>query len=458
MKIFNPFLLVFVAGLSFSTIAQESIYNVKLLNPKPALYLPVIHEPFEQREAKISAIEYPIAQQIRPLITAQKYREVMTILTEYSQSTDMISPALNLLMAQIQLQLKDTSEAEKYYLAALQKMPSLVRAHEGLSVLYILLEQFNKAQKSLIKAISLGLNDSQAYAQLAYLNMQLNKPFSAINAYQQALMLDPDNENISNGLLFALTRTKQFNAAISLLDQKLINNSSNPDLWIQRANLALEMKDNEKAISSIEVAIRLGNNTTETYQLAAQIHLTQKNYLRAVHLLEKLINNHKLSMVSFNNLLTWLLKEEQWDNAEKLLTSMNNQINNTDIYSTSSDKSRLLHHQGVIAESKNSIKKAKSYFKQAIKLDPSNGESLISLAKLSFTTNNFAYAELLYQRAENIDIVKLPAMLGRAQIYIDQKDFLQALTLLQKARKEFPHRHDLDSNIQTLSNIVNSQI
>ncbi len=459
MKYLNQLLFSLLFAVCCSTSASDTSYNMRLLVAKPELFLPVIHAPLDKREAQITPEEYPLAQQLRPLLEQQKYQAVLTLLTVHTAEASTVSSALYLLIAQIQMQLNQPKQAEKNYLSALQLMPDLVRAHQGLSVLYISLEQPKKAQKSLIKAISLGANNSQLYAQLAYLNMQLNSPLSAINAYQQALMLDPDNGNIKNGLLFALTRSKQYAAASSLLDQMLIENSTNADMWIQRANLALEVKDNEKALSSIEVAIRLGTNKPEIYQLAAQIHLSQKNYNRANSLLSNLIDNHQLSMDSFDKLLTWLLKEKQWQHAEKLLINMTTYINDKNRTKNSNDeKSRLWHFQGVLAQSNNNNKKAEKAFNSAINLDPANGESLISLAKLLFKTNQLARAELLYQRAERLSEVKLAAMLGRAQIYIEQQQYDQALTLLRQTRKVFPQRHDLDANIQTLASIVNNQL
>ncbi|NQZ23500.1 MAG: tetratricopeptide repeat protein [Colwellia sp.] len=458
MKYLNCLLSAFFITVCCSLFTVVNATNFQLMVAEPTLYLPIIGDPFESREAKITPEEYPLAQQLRHLLTQLKYQEALTVLNEYKIQSDVLSPAMYLLIAQIQMQLTQFDHAEKNYIAALKIMPDLVRAHEGLSIVYISLKQPKKAQKSLIKAISLGANNAQSYAQLAYLNMKLNSPLSAIYAYQQALMLDPGNANIRNGLLYALTRSKQFEAAASLLEQMLIENSTKADLWIQRANLALETKDNAKALSSIEVAIRLGNKKTETYQLAAQIHLTEKNYSRAVTLLNSLINTNQLSMNSFNKLLPWLLKEEQWSHAEKLITAMNLNVDvKKSSQYTSDDKSRLLHYQGVLAESKNNKLRAESFFKKAIQLDPSNGDSLISLARVSTELNNVAHAELLYQRAERFDEVKLSAMLGRAQIYIDQQQYEQALQLLRQTRKAFPQRHDLDVNIHTLASIVNNK-
>jgi tetratricopeptide (TPR) repeat protein len=71
--------------------------------------------------------------------------------------------------------------------------------------------------------------------------------------------------------------------------------------------------------------------------------------------------------------------------------------------------------------------------------------------------NRYAQAQLYYQRAETLEDVKLSAMLGRSQLYIQQLDYHSALTLLQHTLSAYPHRHDLQKNIRILTNLVNSQ-
>jgi len=441
----------------FTTNADTMLIKVT----EPTLFLPIIHSPLEKREAQISPQEYPLAQTLRPLLNDKKYQQVLTLLTNYTikKNSDKseVSPALYLLKAQIQMQLSLAEAAVESYLLAVELMPDLVRAHQGLAIAYITLKQNKKAQKSLIRAISLGANNAQLYAQLAYINMQLNDPISAINAYQQALMLNPESKSLSRGLLFAFTQSKQLLAAVSLLDKLLIEQSLDIDLWLQRANLALAFKDNEKALSSIEVAIRLGDKTPQTFQLAAQLHVSHKNYARAVDLSKQLIEQKQLSTANFNELINFLLKEKQWQQAELLLSAIHANIDKKAPQYSSNDNAQLLYYQGVLAQSNNELDLAYQYYEQAITLDPTNGVALVAIAKLSVKQNKITHAELFYQRAERLKDVKLPAMLGRVQIYIDQSNYAKALTLLRETYKAFPQQQSLENNINTLASIVNNQ-
>jgi hypothetical protein len=55
----------------------------------------------------------------------------------------------------------------------------------------------------------------------------------------------------------------------------------------------------------------------------------------------------------------------------------------------------------------------------------------------------YAQVELYYQRAETLEEIKLSAILGRLQLYIEQLNYASALTLLQQKLLAFPHRYDL---------------
>ena len=140
-----------------------------------------------------------------------------------------------------------------------------------------------QARNSLVKAISLGASQAISFSQLGYLSMQLGDVHAAIAAYQQALMLEPGEIQNRKALLYALSQGKQLAAAEQLLNSLLEQTPEEPQLWLQRAFIAMERGDTEVALSSAEVAIRLGDKTAGARQLASQLHLKQGNYARAVY-------------------------------------------------------------------------------------------------------------------------------------------------------------------------------
>ena len=446
MTILNTLLVIFcTAMMSISSVYAQGLKLIDVVVEPPNL-----NQLFLNREAKISIQEYPIAEQLKLLLKTTEYLSALKLLSEYE---DKKSPSLLLVEGQLFMQTEQWQQAELRFKQALLDMPDLLRGHLSLATLFHKQEDYHKAQNALSKAISLGATDANQYALLGYFHMQNNDPHSAVAAYQYALMLDADNDDIRKGLLFALINSHQINAARNLLAGMLAREPENSQLWLQRTNLAMQASDEHLALSSIEAALRLGEQKPSSKLLAMQLHLKQKSYARAMVLSVELLHDKKLSFTDTDKLLAWLVHENEWSYIQQIL-------DNTTALAASasfSEKSRLLHYQGRLALTENDLAKAEKIWKKAIQIDAGNGDTLLALATLSMDKNRYAQAELYYQRAETLEDVKLSAMLGRSQLYIEQLDYSSALTLLQQTLSAYPHRHDLQKNIRILTNLVNSQ-
>ena len=91
---------------------------------------------------------------------------------------------------------------------------------------------------------------------------------------------------------------------------------------------------------------------------------------------------------------------------------------------------------------------------QAIALDPSNADALMSLAGIYRGKGNYNLAELLYRRAGAYDPYRVDAQILLAQLAMDQDDFEHALQILRDVLKVFPNRADLNRNIKYLEDLV----
>ncbi|MFT5924660.1 MAG: tetratricopeptide (TPR) repeat protein [Paraglaciecola sp.] len=446
MTILNKLMAILCIGI----ISISSVYAQGLKLIDVVVESPNLNKLFLQREAKISVEEYPLAEQLKLLLQKSEYLPALRLLNEYE---DKKSPALLLVEGQLLMQTEQWQQAESRFKQVLLEMPDLLRGHLALSTLYHRQEDYQKAQTSLSKAISLGASDANQYALLGYLHMQNNDPHSAVAAYQYALMLNAENDDIRKGLLFALINSQQINAARNLLAGMLAREPENSQLWLQRTNLAMQASDEQLALSSIEAALRLGEQKPSTKILAMKLHLKQKSYSRALVLSIELLNDKQLSFSEADKLLGWLALENQWAYVQQILD------NTSALAATASfsETSRLLYYKAQLAWTENDLIQAEKIWKQAIQIDAGNGDALLALATLSISQNRYAQAELYYQRAETLEDVKLSAMLGRAQLYIEQLDYMSALTLLHHTLSAYPHRHDLQKNIRILTNLVNSQ-
>ena len=403
-----------------------------------------------EREASLAAAEQPLAQQLRPLLQAEQYTEALALLT--AQQSDEPSAALWLLRGQIEQQLNDNQAAAQSYRAALTLLPDFARAHRALALAAIADEQYREARTSLARAVSLGITDSTTYGYLGYINLKAGQSFAAAEAYQQALVLDPDNRDWQSGLLYALTQSGQYDSAEALLGDLINQRSDDAELWVQRAQVQLRQHHSDQALSSLEVAIRLGGVSSANRQAAAQLHMQAGNFPRALALLDKNLAAGDVNMGYLSRLASWMMSEEQWRAAGQLLQSIDAHKSKL----SSTDNARRLHLQARLAEHRGEQTNAMAAMQNAIELDPSFADAIVDLARLKTNAQAYAEAEMLYSRAAALPGYRQQALMGKAQALINQERYRESLTLLRDLYREQPSG-EIQRNINTLERIVNQR-
>ena len=442
----NPWWL----GVALCLIGCTAQAELKVVVPQPDLVLQPTARPLLDREARIEPEEFELTQRLRPLLDEQHWDQALALLEEDAKSP--VSAALDLLRAQLESITGNYDRAVSAYRSAIAKLPQFTRAHAGLGTLYLILEQPEQAREHLAKALALGATDVQTYAQLGYLNLKLANAWSAVSAYQQALVLEPNNTRWQHGLLTALVASGNYPSAGALIDEMLGSAPQRTDLWQQRANLALNRGDTETAVSSLEVALRLGDNEPANRLAAAQLHLEHGNFERAADLLRQNIADSAIDVAEVATLVSWLRHQDQLSYAQSLVEAVGERLsvlNGTD---------QGVYHAmgGELASSRGESSVAIRAWRRALELDATNGNALVSLAGAYADQRDFARAGLLYARAESLPSVKRRAMVGRAQALVDQGDYQAALDVLRAASSAFPGSHDIEANVQSLQRVVHA--
>ncbi|WP_426370083.1 tetratricopeptide repeat protein [Pseudocolwellia sp. HL-MZ7] len=479
--IFNTLILntVLLNGVSFSAIAKpvSTTYKTEPLQVSLALKksewtLAINNEILSPFEAEIASHEKGFARQIQPLLSNNQYQEIATLFNSRPLADD--STALQLLRAQILLVLKKLPDAEKAFNSALQKMPDLIKAHQGLSLLYMQQQEYNKAQPHLIRSIELGHADDQIYAQLAFIHVKNHQPWSAIAAYRQALMLAPEQSQYQQGLLYALIAAGDLSQANILLNELINQTPNDAQLWLQRGQIALQRSDNKQALASIEIALKLKPNDTNNQLLAAQLHIAQGSSERAVELIKQSLlhiqknanehtNQDEVANITLQT-IAWLITKQQWnlvseliDKTKPFLKKRFNDSNSNNAIFSKNQQAQFSVYTAQLLMNKGQTTQAIKSLKQALAVDPTLGDALISLANLYKEKQQLTQARLMYVRAQTLPEYQLPAWLGLAQIEIDAQNYKAALTLLKKAFSAEPSRQDLLTNINALEKLVLQQ-
>ncbi|MBU2978290.1 tetratricopeptide repeat protein [Alteromonas sp. C1M14] len=444
-------LLVLVAFLSPSSLASVT---VSLDEPNWSFTL---KQPLgDTARPRVNRQEGEFFSQVQKDLDAQNYTAVITAFDAFAKAQEQISPMLHEMMGQVFLSAKQNEQAKQHFLAALKKGPSMPAAQRGLSMIYMLEQNYAKAREHLSQALILGMTDSQMYGQLGYLNLQLEHPRSAIAAYQNAMMLDIDNNQWKQGLLFALIASDALPQARSLADEMLAAQPDDRRLWLQRSQIAMKAGDDVTAISSLETAVSLGEKNVANLVMLTKLHVRSGSPHRAVTLLKthagSLLASGKDGSDAILSIGNWLVANQDWQNLSVLVEVSDS---HSEAFSSAS-KAALNVMKANLAMAKQQITNAQKYLLSALKTSPANGDALLTLAGLLRQQNKDERAKMYYLRAEALPDYKTRAVLGRAQIAINQRSYAEALTLLRQVYKDNPSRNDLLSNIQSLENIVNN--
>lgn len=410
-----------------------------------------------EREVHMSADDREFVREIQSNLQAGNYSLVINAFAAREIST--LGPRLKVLYGQVLLNEKQYALAEKMLVDALESTPNSPSAHRSLSMVYLMTGEQDNARKHLTRCVELGVQDAQIFGQLAYVNLQLGKPISAISAYQNALMLEPDSQQWYQGLLFALIETNALAQAETLLSEMLLNDENNKQLWLQRGHIALKQGNAIKALSSLETAMSLGDSSLSNLISIAKLHASDGSLRRASDILAEniatfLTDKNSEGFEAYTTIASYLANQQQWEELERLTKAAEEYQNAL----SPSQITSINVLQAKVAINKGRSESAIALLTQAIERIPDNGEALLALAKLYQQQHKIERAKMMYLRAEVLEDVKQQAMLGRVQVALEQRQYHQALELLRNVYRAFPSRTDLLTNIRTLESVVTNTL
>lgn len=443
-----------LVGLSLFVSASADSFDsdpIAIEVAKPVYVLPQFTGKFRQREVSISPDEYEMADRLRTLLDAG---DTQAVLDELDAFYDIeLSVAMITLRAQVYFSLEKYDEAEEAYKAALARQPHLVRAHADLAQLYMLTDRPLLAREYFANAVAFGANEAHIHGQLGYLNLTHFGPYSAIAAYEQAMALEPENGQWQQGLLASLSQARMYQSAEALIEDLLARRPEEPDLWLNKAAIAMEQDDIAEALASMEMALLLGDDDRNNLKSTVQLHLQAGSYNRAVELIKRDIDVHSLDMNILNEYLSWLY---QVDMVDEVLQVLRPQASRLD---TLSDEERSLfhfHHARALAAT-DQLEAAGRAYDKSLAADPANGRALLAYAAFLQEQQRYGQAELLYMRAEGMDEFTKNALLGKAQLYIDMLDYRAALEALRQAYARYPELVGIKDNIEVVESIIRAK-
>jgi tetratricopeptide (TPR) repeat protein len=389
----------------------------------------------------------PLANSPGPLTDTGRQGGSNTTRGPSGPGPDTISASILYVIGHSYFSLQRYRPAEAAFKLVFDALPNHVRAHESLAMLYLRTERYADARVHLARLAELGRNTAHVHSATGYLEQKTRRYWAAANAFQKALVLEPDNRTALRGLLHALTETREHAKARVLVEQLLQDEPDDPALWLYRAQITLAAGERALAVASLETALRLGDDSAANRLTCIALHIESGNMARAVDLLQG-SSARGLEFSLVDEALGWLADENEWDAFRALSGSVDRAALG------SVEQSRLLTRRASLSLRDGNRRAASTALQEALALDPSNADALMALGQMYRAERDYGRADLLFQRASAYATVRENALVARANVAIDQENFDRAIAHLRDVAIANPAPTDLRRNIGVLEELV----
>lgn len=349
------------------------------------------------------------------------------------------SAAVDYTLGNLYYQGGQMAQAISAYQAALKKFPGFVRAKKNLGLALMQESRFAEARPLLVAVVEQDGADATVYGLLAYSYFSDGRYASALEAYENALLLNPDSEESRIGRAQALYAVERYEEAAAAFEEILKDHPARQDVWLMQANAYLALDKPERAAANIEVVRRLGKAGPEALMLLGDIYVSDNlPVLAAKVYTEALSASRAPSSGEALRAATLLADRGSWAEAKALLALVEGR------YQAGLDGEQvaeLLNLKAQIALAQGESDAAAKTLRALLERDPMNGKALLLLAAYEWQNDQFEEAELLYLRAAKLPELEAEACVQHARMEVAQRDYEAAAKLLRRAQTLRPREN-----------------
>ena len=350
--------------------------------------------------------------------------------------TPSSSAILSFTLGSLLVQEGRVEQAVEQFEVALAKFPDFRRAHRNLGFALARLERYDEAARALTRALQLGANDAGIHGLLGYSYLNADKNFLAGIAYRNALLLDPGNREWRMGLVKTSIARSDFNQALAVLDELLIDNPGSASLWRLQANVYLRQGDLKKAAGNFEMLRRMGEATLANLMHLGDIYMSDNLLGMALPVYLEAIEKDGAGDVRRSlNALEILVDRGAWKEAEELMAKVR-ELHAEDM--NPEDEARLLRQESRMAVAGGDLERALGILEEIVERNPMDGEALLLSGDYHVRQGEEARALVRFEMAARISGFEADAWIRQAQLLVRQQKYSEALELLERAQKTDP--------------------
>jgi len=389
-------------------------------------------------EPRISSEDNELLLQVKTL-AANELPAAIQLLQNKIQGDPACSAVFDFALATLQFQRDQPDASIVHYQAALKKYPAFLRARKNLAFVYIQKNHYAAAAQSLAKTLSLGDADGATYGMLGYCHLMQGKFSSAENAYRFALVRDPANKAIRNGLVRCLEAMGRHEETVALLDELIRDNPGDPAYWLTQVNSLNQLGEHRKAVANLEILRRTGKASGPALLLLGDLYLNLDlpaqafdAYKTALELEGSLPPSHYIRAA------THLANQKAYDEATLFATAIDNKYR--DLLERP-DQLKFLNLRARLHLAKEEAPHAIELLQSLVEKDPHNGEALLLLGRTHLQLQDADQAAIAFERAARTETHAADALVEHARMLVGQSKYGEAAKLIQKAQQIDPRPH-----------------
>lgn len=353
------------------------------------------------------------------------------------------SAALHFIIGTLEFQMGNDGGAIRAYREAIQKFPSFLRAYRNLGFALVKGQRTEEAVPVMLKTIELGGADGNVYGLLGYTYLQQESYGAALNAYNFAILHDPENRDWFLGKLRCLMQFQDYQEAIGIIDELIRRRPRDGDLYLHQANAFLGQNRLEDAAANLEIARRLGFATPKSLFLAGDIYSNiELTGLAAARYIEglKTATASELSPQATERAVRALLDRGAYTEGEEVVNAA---LAREDEFSEAARR-RLLSYRAQLRLSSGDEAGAIDALEEIVASDPLNGRALLTLGRYYAERGKHEEAVYFFERAELDEEIRPDALIEHARSLVERREYEAAAKLLRESVELSPRAYVAD--------------
>jgi tetratricopeptide (TPR) repeat protein len=298
--------------------------------------------------------------------------------------------------------------------AAIESDPKLLKAHVKMAQLLIMANQIDQAKDEVAKIHNLDPNNADYFSMSAAIAARQNKTDEAIEDAQKSLSISPSNMHAA-AILVSIYAESDPAKAEKIIAEAIRLNPDEEDLQMIQVRLFAKQNKIDQAIDAMKKVIKRYPEKPIYISQLANYYISQNRAGEAETMLQQIVKEQpentdiKLALVEFT------AKQHKPEDALALLTQYSGaEPNNYKLRSTlarfyvatnAPDKAiatyqytidKDVHGEGIDARNRvveillaqKKVPEAKALLQDILKLEPENGDALLTRARLEIVDNN----------------------------------------------------------------------